>query len=183
MHGMRASRHHRVALLARAPDDHQDECVEFGEDQVCGGTELEGEGGVNHIATGEAVVEVAPFGAHRLSNGIDEGERVVIKGCLKFSNSCEVHRGARLDRLRRLGGDVAALRLSLGYGHLNAERCVPARIVPPDVAHLGCGVSINHGRFAERRIGRHARSIVCVRSGPTESSTIGAPASSSSAVT
>ena len=33
------------------------------------------------------------------------------------------------------------------------------------------------------RIGRHARSIVCVRSGPTDTSTIGAPACSSSAVT
>ena len=112
MHGVRAPSHHRVALLARAPDDHQDECVEFSEDQVCGGTELEGEGGVDHIATGEAVVEVAPFGAHRLGNGIDEGERVVIEGCLELGNSCEVHCGARADCLRRLGGDVTTLRLS-----------------------------------------------------------------------
>ena len=112
MHGVRAPSHHRVALLARAPDDHQDECVEFSEDQVSGGPELKGEGGVDHIATGEAVVEVTPFGAHRLGNGIDEGERVVIEGCLELGNSCEVHCGARADCLRRLGGDVTTLRLS-----------------------------------------------------------------------
>ena len=35
----------------------------------------------------------------------------------------------------------------------------------------------------ERRIGRQARSMVCVRSGPTETSTIGTPAWSSSAET
>ena len=42
------------------------------------------------------------------------------------------------------------------------------------------GQAVAAGRW---RIGRQARSIVWVRSGPTETSTIGTPASSSSAVT
>ena len=45
------------------------------------------------------------------------------------------------------------------------------------------GSSAQAGVVGRWRIGRQARSIVCVRSGPTETNTIGTPACSSSAVT
>ena len=55
---------------------------------------------------------------------------------------------------------------------------------PPPTMRMRVGVDEAHAGSPGRwRIGRHARSMVWVRSGPTDTSTIGTPACSSSAAT
>ena len=141
---MGATRHHGVALLAGATDDDNNERVEFSEDEATRGAQLQRECRVNDITTGETEVEVAPLGADRLGNGVHEGERVVIERRLELRDACEVHFGARSDRLRRSGGDVAALRLRLGDGDLHTKCRLPAGSLTPDGSHLWTCVALNH---------------------------------------
>ena len=74
----------------------------------------------------------------------------------------------------RLGGELPGQRVLAAAA---ADDQDPGRL---DQARQRRSCARHRGRW---RIGRQARSIVCVRSGPTETSTIGAPACSSSAVT
>ena len=99
------------------------------------------------------------------------------------------------------GNEIVVAPGSAAIAREPRVRCVPVEPLDPqavvDVAracahdqrssrrgrHGTPAETIPRADIARRRIGRHARSIVWVRSGPTDTSTIGAPAVSSSAVT
>ena len=97
----------------------------------------------------------------------------------------EVHRGDVHAAHPWLLGDARAAR---GDDHLVDARLpgeLPGQRVLPtataDDQHPGRHHEAHAGRLGRLRIGRHARSIVWVRSGPTETSTIGTPACASMA--
>ena len=181
VHAVRSPDHDRVTLLARAANDRGEQCCEACVNEGGGRAHLQCERGINDVTAGQTVVNPTPFSAHALRQLVYEGDNIVIGGALQLVDARDIHLRLGADYSNGVGGHFARCSLRVEHREFYLQRRAPARLIAPDRRHRRRGVTGDH-RLAWRN-GRQARSIVCVRSGPTERSTIGAPAISSSAVT
>ncbi len=144
--------HHRVGLGSRAGDRGRQQVIDIGQQPLAGGPQLERQGRVNDVAAGQAEVKEAPFRPDRFGDLADEGDHVVVGRPFDLGDPLDVDVGPRLDRRERLARDQAARGFGPGDGELDPEHRFEVRGFGPDRAHLGQGVTANHG--AARVTGR-----------------------------
>src|SRR4029079_17608183 len=106
---------------------------------------------------GQTEVEIATVGADRLGDLADEGDDVVVGRAFDLEDALDVDPGARFDRGKRFGRDLAAGGLGPGDGELDPKHGFEARRVRPDVAHLGGGEARDHPATAPARAGSVTR--------------------------
>ena len=121
-------------------------------EQVVGLAHQQRGGGVEHVGAGEAVVEVAGFGAGLLGDRQSEGDEVVANFALDFRHALRrrwLGGGAQL--LRGFFGDLPAFGQGVGGGQLNFQPLGQLVFVGPDAAHGRSGVTRNHAATPSTR--------------------------------
>ena len=173
----------RAGVLARPGHDGGDGRIEALEDEVGGGTALQGQAGVDDIAAGQAVVEVAALLADRLGDLGDEGDDVVVGRALQLVDALDVDPGPGLDDVDGSGAGCRPARPArASTASSTRSMCSKRLLLGPQRRHLGQRVALDHA--SPRGLGRRSwRTIVWVRSGPTLTMATGAPASASMAST
>jgi hypothetical protein len=161
---------HGVLELVGAALQGRHHGVHARKQDVGGLGELHREGGVQNIAAGEALVDVAAVGSHGLGEPGQEGDHIVpgfrLDGVnaveVGLRDACDLRAAAGADGGCGLGGDCAELRHGLGGEGLDLEP--DAVTVPwlPDGGHGRTGVARNHAMpqfFRGGSYARHARRI------------------------
>ena len=87
-----AADHHRPGVLARLAREQRDQRVCLGQQQVGGRAALQRQRRVDHVARGQAEVDVAALGADRLGDLADEGDHVVVGRPLELGDARHVDR-------------------------------------------------------------------------------------------
>ena len=85
-----ATHHHRPRLRTGTDDEGGRQPVRTGQEPLAGGAELEGEGGVDHVAAREPEMEEPPLGTDGLRDLAHEGDHVVIRGSLDLGDAIHV---------------------------------------------------------------------------------------------
>ncbi len=137
----------RVRVLARAVRQRGGELARGGHDHRSRALELQPERRVEHVGGREAEVDPAPGRPGGGAEHVDEGGDVVVGDGLALLHGLDgERRGA--DRIEFLGSRSPARVIfaeRLGRGDLDVAPRGHARLVGPDGAELGSGVSIDHG--------------------------------------
>ena len=138
---VRAPDAQRVDVFARLGRERLDEAARIGQHQLADAAKLQRQTGVEHVARCQPVVNPASRRAGRRREYVDEGGGVVVGQAL-----------ALLDRLNRERRTPDRLELGFGRtlellasGYLDFAHRVEARMVRPDLAQFGPGVTLNHG--------------------------------------
>ena len=133
-----------ASARARATSDSQ-EPVAVAQEELPGGSQLEGEASVDDVAARQAEVEVAPLGADRLGDLRDEGDDVVVGGLLDLGDPVRIDGGLCLDAPRaRPGGTWPRAAWARATASSTRSICLEARPLRPERAHLGEGVAADH---------------------------------------
>ncbi len=141
---MGPSDHHRVTVFEGSAPDHLEQPVEPLAQQASGTVEGRAEGGVEHVARREAVVEPLPVLAHRGGEDVHERGDVVMGDGLAFLPGIDV------DRRRSSHGGARSLRGDTeGLPALEGERLhllpeVELGSLAPQRRHLGSRVPLDH---------------------------------------
>jgi hypothetical protein len=106
--------------------------------------ELEREGGVHHVAGGQAVVQPAAGRTGRLGHRLDEGGDVVTGARLDLRHAGRVDAGRPAQGLGVLAGDHPQFGPGFDGGQLDLEPDLQAVLVRPDTAHGRAGVAGDH---------------------------------------
>ena len=139
-----AAHHQRGAVLAGAGDDRRHGRVEVRQEPLARRAQLEGQGGVDDIAAGQAQVQVAARRADRLGDLADEGDDVVIGGALDLGDAGHVDARRGLERGEGVAGDEAPSGLRPGHRQLDQQHRLEAGLVRPQGAHLRQRVARDH---------------------------------------
>jgi hypothetical protein len=127
----------------------RDEPVGLGEHEVRGAPERDPQRGVEQIRRRHPVVHpaagvVVAGRRDRLHEGGEEGDDVVVGRLLDLGAALGRRDRALLDRGEVLGGDDAQLDVGLAGEHLDLDPGRELRLVGPQRAHLGQGVTGDH---------------------------------------
>ncbi len=141
----------RLGMLARPGHDRGDRGVEAIEDEVGGLAALQRQAGIDHVAAGEAPVDVAALRAHRLGHLGHEGNHVVIGGALELVDAIDVDRGARCDGGHRVSRYLARVGQCLQHRDLHAQQVFEPTAVGPQRRHLRQRVALDHAFARGRR--------------------------------
>ena len=139
-----AAHHRRVRLGPGTGHEHGDEPLGIGQQDRPGGAQLEGQPGVDDVAAGQPEMQVATLRTDRLGDLRHEGDDVVVGRALDLDDPLDVDRAPRLERLQRLGRDLAAAGLGAGDRELDLEHRLEAGALGPQRAHLGQRVAPDH---------------------------------------
>jgi hypothetical protein len=91
--------HRRIGLGAGTRDEDRDEPVRVVEQPRAGGSQLEGEPGIDHVAARQAEMQVAALRPDRLRDLAHERDDVVVRRALDLGDPVDVDRRPGLDRL------------------------------------------------------------------------------------
>ncbi len=162
MHAVGAADARRVLELARAAHQHAAQAFHAGGEQHARVADLERERGVEHVARGEPVVDVARVGADLLGERGGERDHIVTDALLDLGDARRIDGRLRADHLERCSRDQSALRVHLAHRELHRE---PARVLPlvgEDPDHFGSRVAFDHVFLFFARLRLAARLTACL---------------------
>ncbi len=139
-----ATDHHETAVLPRPLGGGQLHPADALDQQIGGVTQLPGQGGIENIGGGQALVNPAPGRPHVGGHLLKKGEDIVACAGLVFLNLAQIEFGAAADGAGVLGGDDFFPGHALTGQHLDFQPAAQLGFLGPDTGHRRAGITWDH---------------------------------------
>ena len=146
--GVGAADHHRGLVLPSQHPQGVGQQIEFLAQQLDRGLHLQGHTGVEDIGAGHPHVDVATGVTHVLVDVGEEGDHVMAHLSLDLEDPLDAEAGFVFDRGDGFGRDAAQFAVGFSGGNLHVQPALELRLLAPDGAHLGQGVTLDQGQQA-----------------------------------